>query len=155
MKRERKTDLTHLINELGKKQIKVGFFSHSKYPDGTPIAAVARVQVLGSAKNNIPARDFMRPPMEQGAPNYQKGVAKAFRDAAQGKASLETGLNAVGEVAAGDVKQGLASLRKPALKEATIKARARRHHAGIASDKPLVDTGQMLQAITYVVEDKE
>lgn len=154
MIRRTPTDLTHLIDELGKKQIKVGFFSHSKYPDGKPIAGVAMVQELGSVKQNIPSRKFMGPSLKNGAENYKKGIVRAFRQAADG-GSLEVGLSAVGEVAAGDVKQGIIDVKSPPLKESTIAARARRHHAGKASDKPLVDTGQMLQAVTYVVEDKE
>ena len=38
--------LAAVFDELGKKQIKVGFFDHSKYPDGTPIAYVAAIHEL-------------------------------------------------------------------------------------------------------------
>lgn len=39
--------LKAVYDELAKKQLKVGFFAHSKYPDGTPVAYVAAIQELG------------------------------------------------------------------------------------------------------------
>ena len=149
MSRER---LEQLIKELETKAVKVGYFEHSTYTDGTPIAYVAAIQELGYVKGGIPARPTLHPAMEAGTPNYKNGVARAFRNAMAG-ADLVTGLNAIGEVAAGDVKQAISSLTTPALKQSTVDARRRRHHAGKASDKPLVDSGQMLQAVTYSVED--
>ena len=149
MSRER---LEQLIKELETKVVKVGYFEHSTYPDGTPIAYVAAIQEMGYVKGGIPARPTLHPAMEAGTPNYKNGVARAFRNAMAG-ADLVTGLNAIGEVAAGDVKQAISSLTSPSLNQSTVDARRRRHHAGKASDKPLVDSGQMLQAVTYSVED--
>ena len=149
MSRER---LERLIKELETKVVKVGYFEHSTYPDGTPIAYVAAIQEMGYVKGGIPARPTLHPAMEAGTSNYKNGVARAFRNAMAG-ADLVTGLNAIGEVAAGDVKQAISSLTSPSLKQSTVDARRRRHHAGKASDKPLVDSGQMLQAVTYSVED--
>lgn len=149
MSRER---LEQLIKELETKVVKVGYFEHSTYPDGTPIAYVAAIQEMGYVKGGIPARPTLHPAMEAGTSNYKNGVARAFRNAMAGD-DLVTGLNAIGEVAAGDVKQAISSLTSPSLKQSTVDARRRRHHAGKASDKPLVDSGQMLQAVTYSVED--
>lgn len=149
MSRER---LEQLIKELETKVVKVGYFEHSTYPDGTPIAYVAAIQEMGYVKGGIPARPTLHPAMEAGTSNYKNGVARAFRNAMTG-ADLVAGLSAIGEVAAGDVKQAISSLTSPSLKQSTVDARRRRHHAGKASDKPLVDSGQMLQAVTYSVED--
>lgn len=175
MSRER---LEQLIKELETKVIKVGYFKHSPYPDGTPIAYIAAIQEMGCVKGGIPARPTLHPAMEAGAPSYKNGVARAFRNAMAG-ADLVTGLNATGEVAAGDVKQAITELRSPPLSKITLLLRQARRNgetvtgrtvgnaaraagfvpdegAGAAlgvSDKPLVDSGKMLQAVTYSVED--
>ncbi|MDL2105264.1 hypothetical protein QQJ69_19235, partial [Proteus mirabilis] len=47
--------------ELARKRLSVGFFEHSKYPDGTPIAYVASIQELGYPAGGIPPRPFLRP----------------------------------------------------------------------------------------------
>lgn len=51
--------LKAVYDELNKKQLKIGFFEHSKYPDGTPIAYVAAIQELGYGP--IPPRPFFAP----------------------------------------------------------------------------------------------
>ncbi|EMH6309298.1 TPA: hypothetical protein O4G03_002378, partial [Proteus mirabilis] len=68
--------------------------------------------------------------------------------------TLDNGLTQIGATVAGDVKLAIKAVTTPALEESTVKARARRHSKGKATDKPLVDTGQMLQAVSFVVEDK-
>ena len=42
------------------KTVAVGFFATAKYPDGTPVAAVAAFQEFGVPDNNIPERPFFR-----------------------------------------------------------------------------------------------
>lgn len=149
MSRER---LEQLIKELETKVIKVGYFEHSTYPDGTPIAYVAAIQELGYVKGGIPARPTLHPAMDKNRGKYQQGIAAATRGVLAGN-DLMTGLSAVGEAAAGDVKEAIIALTTPALKQSTVDARRRRHYAGKASDKPLVDSGQMLKAVTSSVED--
>ncbi|WYK44555.1 hypothetical protein WKR00_15190 [Morganella morganii] len=46
------------------------------------------------------------------------------------------------------------SVTTPPLKDTTVAARARRHSKGKATSKPLVDSGLMLQSVTFAVEDK-
>ena len=144
--------LEKLLVELEQKVIKVGYFEHSKYTDGTPIAYIAAIQEQGYVKGGIPARPTLHPAMDANRGKYKQGVAKAVRGSLVG-GDLTTGLNAVGEVASGDVKEAIIALTSPALKQSTIDARKSRHYAGKASDKPLVDSGQMLRAVTYSVED--
>lgn len=151
MIRQTTTDLNAMIATLDKTRLKVGFFEHSRYPDGTPIAGIAYIQENGSVKNNIPSRPFFDPAMQDGKVNYANGIAKAVREMIRG-GDLEQGLTTVGEVAAGDIREKITELDSPELSPRTIEARARRHHAGLASSKPLVDTGQMLQAVAYAVE---
>ncbi|XQX20632.1 hypothetical protein ACOZ9R_10440, partial [Providencia alcalifaciens] len=74
--------------------------------------------------------------------------------AAKGNITVTDGLTQVGAKAASDVKLAIKAVTTPALDDATVKARARRHSKGKSTNKPLVDTGQMLNAVTFAVEDK-
>lgn len=144
-------DLDAIIKELDEWVVKVGYFNTSHYTDGTPIAYVAAIQNLGYVAGGIPPRATMQPAMMANKELYKKLVKQSFQNAING-APITQGLEALGEFAAGNVKQAITELRSPPLKEATVAARAKRHSKGLASDKPLVDSGQMLQATTYAVE---
>lgn len=147
-------DLDSIIRQLSTKVVKVGFFEHSKYPDGTPIAGVAVVQGYGSVQRGIPARPFFRPALDDNRQKHIDGTAVAFRRAVKGTQTIDQGLEQLGSVVASDVQQAITNVFNPPLAASTIQARRRRNASGNASTKPLVDTGQMLQAVTYSVEVK-
>ncbi|ENZ0174987.1 hypothetical protein [Providencia rettgeri] len=146
--------LKKVYDELGKKQLKVGFFEHSKYPDGTPIAYVAAIQELGYPAGGIPPRPFLRPTMSDKKTEYGQLIFRMAKAAASGNITVNDGLIQVGAKAASDVKLAIKAVTTPALDDATVKTRARRHSKGKSTNKPLVDTGQMLQAVSFTVEDK-
>ncbi|ATG17001.1 hypothetical protein CO695_12120 [Providencia alcalifaciens] len=148
------SQLKAIYDELGKKQLKVGFFEHSKYPDGTPIAYVAAIQELGYPAGGIPPRPFLRPTMKNKKTEYGQLIFRVAKAAANGNITVNDGLTQVGAKAASDVKLAIKAVTTPVLDDATVKARARRHSKGKSTNKPLVDTGQMLNAVTFVVEDK-
>ncbi|BBU96709.1 hypothetical protein [Providencia rettgeri] len=148
------TQLKAVYDELAKKQLKVGFFEHSKYPDGTPIAYIAAIQELGYPAGGIPPRSFFRPTMSDKKAEYGQLIFRVAKAAAAGNISVTDGLTQVGAKAAGDVKLAIKAVTTPALDDSTVKARVRRHSKGKSTDKPLVDTGQMLQAVSFTVEDK-
>ena len=142
-----------VLEELGRKEIKVGFFESAKYPDGTPIAYVAAIQEFGHGP--IPPRPFMRPAEQQNAAKWQKGIAAGVKAALNGEVTIEHALEQVGMVAAGDVRKAIRAVTAPPLADSTIRARqGRLKGKKSASNKPLVDTGQMIQAVTSAVVDK-
>ncbi|MBP3933132.1 MAG: hypothetical protein J6D44_04585 [Pseudomonas sp.] len=142
-----------VLEELGRKEIKVGFFESAKYPDGTPIAYVAAIQEFGHGP--IPPRPFMRPAEQQNAAKWQKGIAAGVKSALNGSITIEHALEQVGMVAAGDVRKAIKAVTAPPLADSTISARQRRLKGKkAASIKPLVDSGQMIQAVTSAVVDK-
>lgn len=139
-----------MLAELDKKEIRVGFFENSKYPDGTPIAYVAAIQEFGYGP--IPPRPFMRPAEEANKGKWLKGIAAAVRAVISGQVTLDHALEQVGMVAAGDVRKAIKAVTAPPLAESTVRARQRRKKGKKAvSRKPLVDTGQMLQAVNSAV----
>lgn len=143
--------LQQAIDAISTAEIKVGFFAHSQHEtdNGTvPTASIAAVHELGSIKRNIPARPFLNPTLEEKRDENVRLLLDAAKDALSGgRANLEK----IGGKLVGDVQTKITEITQPPLKQSTIKARARRHSKGIASDKPLVDTGQMLRAVTFEV----
>lgn len=172
-----------VYDELAKKQLKVGFFEHSKYPDGTPIAYVAAIQELGHGP--IPPRPFMRPTMAEHRQEYSQLIGRAAKAAVNGSITVTNGLNQIGAKVAGDVQMTIRSVQTPPLSMVTLLMRKRRKQEGFkaggkavgqayrdanftgprskkdktldisgVSTKPLVDEGLMLQSVTFAVEDK-
>lgn len=128
---------------------KTGWFETAKYADGTPVAYVATIQEMGYPEGGIPARPFLRPTAaEKGAPGgeWSQVAAAGARAALNGKTTAAAALEALTLKAAGDVGKTIVSITTPALSPRTIAAKG--------FSKPLVDTGQMLQSVTGVVERK-
>ncbi len=113
-------------------------------------ATLLAINEFGSPANNIPAR----PVMSIGIKNAQDKIADQFGKAAS--FALTNGANAVdvfyeraGIIASNSIKKAINDqdgIAPPA--QATLNARARR---GFKGTKALVVTGQMRNAITYVV----
>lgn len=142
-----------MLKELESKQIQVGFFETAKYPDGTPIAYVAAIQEFGYGP--IPPRPFMRPAELQNQNKWQAGIAAGVKAALNGSITINAALEQVGMVAAGDVRKAIKAVTAPPLAASTIRARqSRKKGKKAASTKPLVDTSQMLQAVTSAVVTK-
>lgn len=153
-RRTRGVDLDSVISELERKVIKTGYFEHSKYEDGTPVAFVASVQEHGSVIQNIPPRPTLRPSMTKNKQMYADALQRGIKASIKGEIELSDVLEQIGMLSAGHVGEEISNVNDPILSDKTVQARARRAASGMASSKPLVDTGQMLQSVTSKVEDK-
>ena len=141
--------LSVALKELDGLVGKTGYFDTATYPDGTPVAYVAAIHEYGYAAGGIPPRPTMRPTAaEKGAQGgaWAQVAAKGAKACLNGLTTPAAALEALTLVAAGDVGKAIVALTAPPLKPRTIAAK------GFA--KPLVDTGQMLQSVTGVVERK-
>lgn len=125
-----------------------------KNDDEITNAALLAINVFGSPVNNIPARDVMT----IGLRNARKEIADALRDGAvmalsRGFAAIDTYYNRAGIIASTSIKKAINSqegIKPPS--EATIAAREAR---GFKGEKALIVTGQVRNAITYVIKGKE
>ncbi len=141
--------------DMQRKRVQVGFFPEASYPDGTPVAYVAAIQEFGYPQGGIPARSFFRPTVTEKKEAWWRQFAGAMVGALSGKLpSFEAALEQIGGMAAGDVSRTISRVQTPPLSEATLKARQSRKKTKGVSEKPLVDTGQMVQAVTHQVESK-
>lgn len=123
---------------------RVGYVEPATYPDGPSVALVAAVQELGHGPSGIPPRPTLGPTIEAKAPTYRDQFAKGARAILRGEQTALTVMEAMVLVAAGDVKQSISELQSPPLKPATIRRKG--------SAKPLIESGQMIQAVTGVAE---
>ena len=142
--------LEKLADQIKKSKIEVGFFESAKYPDGTPVAYVAAIQEFGYPAGNIPSRPFFRNAISQND-GWKPLATKAMSAVVEGRIELNQALNQMGLKMAADVKDSITDGSYEALKQSTLDARqSRKRTQGVAS-KPLIDTGQMLQSVTYAV----
>lgn len=172
------------ITEIARKQVLVGIpdsTTSREQEEGSPItnAALGYIHEFGSPDANIPARPFLIPGVEkarEGATERLKAAAKAALDG--DKASVDRHLNAAGTLAANSARNEIQTGDFVPLKPGTI---ANRHRArGTASMRksetdylemvkegespeaaqestgirPLINTGQLRNSLTYVVRKK-
>lgn len=112
-------------------------------------AALAYIHDNGAPEANIPARPFMHPGIDSAKDEILvrlKNVGKAVLDGNMGGA--ERALHAAGLTAQSAIRRKINTGPFLPLAPYTLAQRRRR---GRTSDKPLVDTAQMRNSITYVV----
>jgi len=169
------------IEKLTKRQVLIGITAEkNQRDDDEPIgnAEIAAINELGSPLKNIPPRPHLTAGVREALPQATeklKAAAKAafpdrFGHIELGKAEMR--LQEVGLLCADSAKATIQAGLSPPLKPETIKARLRRTAAYKAlpprsearkqamkdflsgTHKPLIDTGDYWQHITYVVRDR-
>lgn len=153
------SDFTEKFNEIVKSfkhdAVLVGIPQEDKTrEDDEPInnATLLAINNFGSPANNIPPR----PVMQIGISNAKDAIAEQFKIAAKkalkdGPSALAAYYERAGIIASNSVKKAINSqegIDSPS--EATLAARKAR---GFKGTKSLVVTGQMRNAITYVVRN--
>ncbi|QXF35240.1 hypothetical protein CE143_20230 [Photorhabdus luminescens] len=93
----------------------------------------------------IPERSFLRSTFNEKKGDYAKDLTKGIQSELLNDGDLVKAFEKLGEKVVGDVKAKILSGVEPALSPKTIRRKG--------SSKPLIDTGQLLQSITYEVRD--
>lgn len=122
--------------------VKVGFLEDAKYPNGTSVALVAAVQNFGAPARGIPARPFFSNMVEEKAPGWGPALGACLRQTGN---DVPAALALMGEGIKGQLQQSIRDTNAPPLAEATIDRKG--------FDKPLVDTGHMLNSVGYEVTE--
>ena len=110
--------------------------------DGITNAELAAVHEFG--KGNAPERSFLRSTFDENLRDYDRELTAIAKRTYDGSASLEGDLLLLGESMRSDVIQKIRSSIPPPLKSATV---ARKK----GETTPLIDTGQLLNAISVQV----
>ncbi len=169
--------LARSLAQMTEESVLAGFPADEKPREdenGEPVpitnAAIAYVQNTGMPELNIPARPFMAEGIEQVEDRIVAGMEAtglaAFDHDQQG---VELGLHAVGATARDGIKMKIREGPFEPLKDSTLKARARRggeigkaamteldsraagNEPSTDIARPLNDTGQMRNAVNYVI----
>lgn len=152
---DRTDEMLKAIGELTNKQVMVGIPSSAAGRSQGPMnnATLAYIHENGSPAANIPARPFLRPTVNAIHDRAVAMLQKAATFTFDGKpAEADNQLQALGMLAAAEVKKTIvAGIGFAPLSPNTRRGRMQR--AGMAI-KPLIDTAQMLNAITYVIRKK-
>lgn len=126
----------------------------SDNPEPINNAALLAINEFGSPLNNIPPRPVMaigiRNAQDQIAEELKKATQQAFK---RGLSALSVYYNRAGLIASNSIKKAINAqddIEPPS--EATLAAR---QAAGFKGTKALIVTGQMRNAITYVVKGEE
>lgn len=134
--------------------------------DGEPIgnAAIGYIQEHGSPAQNIPARAFLKPGINDILPQAKERLAEGARAALRGNlAGVMSNLNAIGVLGQNAVRARFVNNDWPPLAEATLDARIRRQAPNkkkkdrptkAARPNPLIDKGFLRRAISYVVRKR-
>lgn len=130
---------TQLAARLSKPgTLRVGFLEKATYPDGKPVAMIAAIQNYGSG--HIPPRPFFSNMVRSKSKDWPKALAPLLK-ANDYDATLA--LRLMGEGIKGQLQQSIRDTNTPPLAPSTI--------ARKGFDKPLIDTGHMINSVDYEV----
>jgi phage gpG-like protein len=121
---------------------------------GLTLVELAAIHEFGSADGHIPERSFIRGTLfARVADQLKHRVTEAVKEIAEDKTDVKTAIGRLGAWAAAEIKNtisrneadGYGDYPYPPLADSTIAAKG--------SSTPLVDTGQLLNSITWEVVD--
>ena len=156
--------------KLKGKALTVGYHGDSEpYQKGQeePITVpqVAAVHEFGSKNGRIPPRPTMRPTVDAKRNEYLRLAERLLRQAEMGEIDLDTALGRLGVKVQADIKKAIVDLQTPELAEGTIRKKKQRAGSTLApgqavqgddvsfdTGNPLIDTGQMLNSVTWRVK---
>ena len=121
-------------------QVRVGFLENATYPDGTLVAQVAAQNEFGAVLNHatIPSRPFFRNMIAKYSTDWPAEIAILI---VKNEYDSDITMLQMGERIAGQLRQSIIDLVEPPLAPSTI--------ARKGFDKPLIDTGHMLNSVDY------
>lgn len=126
---------------IGERLVRVGFPQGKTEADGTPVAMIAAVHEFGSPEQGITERSFMRSSIRANAQKYVRLNKVNLVRIVRGQLTADQALGQLGEMAKGDMQQTIRAGDFAPLKQATIDRKG--------SSKPLIDTSQMVQSVSY------
>ncbi|MEH0703162.1 hypothetical protein HPO94_12120 [Citrobacter portucalensis] len=144
--------LNNVASQLDSKQVKVGFIDGVVHEHSNEtVAQIAAWNEYGQPENNQPPRPFFRNAINEHEKEWQSALAKMIRSGMD----VDQALDVLGGQIQGDVRISISELMDPPLSPATLKIRRTRKTRRTDSTKPLVDSGEMFDGVSYEVGDIE
>lgn len=131
------------------KRLKVGFPVGEVDSDVISRAVWTHYGTRGGASGGgwggpVPARPFLTNAMRDNRLKYRAGLRSSAAGVLLGRVTMKTTFDKLGAMAQGDVQASITSLSTPPNSATTIAMKG--------SSNPLIDTGEMRQAVTWKVE---
>lgn len=142
-------DLVNNLKELDGMAAEVGWQGNVRYTDGTPVAAVARWQDKGNSRLGIPPTGFMRSTIHENTAEWSRQAGLGVKAVAVGTRTPEAVIDALGQLAAGEVRAKIASFGDYPSSDPVIR---RRRKLGRNTQKKLVDTALMVTSCTSTIK---
>lgn len=140
-----KTSLERLMKSLaGPSYVRVGLPDTPHWQADLTIAQLGMIHEFGAPSVNIPERPFLYPAIREGANEIQRLSGSLLKQVQNESITKEVALEKLGLKGVGLVQQYIRHGDFEPLKEATIRRKG--------SSKPLIDSGQMMQSVTYSIE---
>lgn len=140
----------------GKLSLRVGFLGDGtaqRDEDGITNPQLAAVHEFGVPEKNIPERAFMGPSFDKHREEYRQQMRDIIARAGNDMAAIERGMSLIGERMVADVRDYIVG-GAPVGREnsdAVKKRKARNPQNNKWGIRTLVDTGQLVRSISYVV----
>jgi hypothetical protein len=169
--------LEERLQEIAKKlskpaTLRVGFLEGATEPDGTSIPMIAAIQEFGAPKAGIPPRPFFRNMIAAKSSEWPEAIGALLE---ANDYDVEKVLKLVGAGIKGQLQQSIIETNSPALSDVTLMLRKMRsdnpdlvvtgktvgeaaarvaagESVGGVSTKPLVDSGNLLNAVDFDVK---
>lgn len=173
-------ELVKTLDQLASMEVLVGFPEETTErkegdePSGLTNAALGYIHDNGAPEANIPARPFMVPGIKRAGPKLAELAKRMGKQALNATTAnvvaIEQGYHAMGLVAQAAIRATINEGVDPPLADATLRARAAKGRKGAKQElvnraaglpastslaKPLVDTGQLRNAVNYVVRNRK
>lgn len=162
----------------GEHAVRIGVPDSAVESDGSSVAKIAAVHEYGSPSQGIPERPFLGAAIRENAKRYVALNRQNLLAIFQGKMTVVQALGQLGELAKGDVQKKIsygsftpldpktiaarqrarssgynsALRRKAAAEPETEQAKKHRARTGGVMDRPLIDSGQLIQSISWEIE---
>ncbi len=157
-----------------KRVVNVGVGPGKREPDGTPLAMIGAVQEFGAPELGIPERPWLRPAITDNRAEYTALNRINLVKLMKGEITYDDALGQLGAMAVGNVVKQIKTADYTPLKASTLAARARRntgaYNKALArkrekmiaagqtpppTGRPLVDTGNFWQSITFSIGPRD
>jgi hypothetical protein len=130
------------LGDAGKHHLVAGIIGATDQRDGGEFSNV-QIGTVHEFGLGVPERSFLRATVDERSTFYRRLVKKLMQRALDMKGTVSEALRILGEQMKADIVRRIDRGIDPPLHPATIAAKG--------SSKPLIDTGQLKQSITYEV----
>ena len=133
-------DLLNELEYLATHFVEIGIFSGSDREDDTPMLMIAFVHEFG-----IHERSYLRAGFDANLDKIQREFELLLSQVLELKITGKSALDLIGASVTTKIQDFLVELKEPPLAESTIRAKG--------SSNPLIDTGQLMNSITWKITE--